>query len=797
MSPDTKMKIPDHVRASFILPIILFALRLFFYFSVIVLIFIHPGISVSFDRTGIMQWFVVIPLMAIIAFLPADAANAKKKYLFALAALVLLSAITAGFSFDALIIFAAGLISFILSILLFQKNQIPFLHSRFANITALEPFLLAWVCLRLLALSRSGEDIAGESIVLTQFILVWTAAVFLFHNAVIYLALNPNSRVKAWKEGIVISFSALAVFVIVLVILPPDFVRNMIIENLATERIPERIQPSDAERGLPRRGNGRRTLPLNEGNGRGELRGVSEHEWPGTGDGSGESRQYLVKIVASQREPVYMGESFRGLLDPVEGFLPSPQEPLNQIAGQRIFVTWFNTDREYNYDRRRNEVFSLSTLQRKYFPWRPFSADPVILNENSGPLRYIHQVASDMHIDDPLLLVNNYIRYFSEREKTALAPYLETPLNNEDKKVFEDYLRYAQNMWRENRDEIIAEDRYLSYVYRELGGESGNEYIEKIIAILTSFSDFRYNLAYNDDSSISALKEFILNTKDGDCVEFSNTLALLGRLAGIPSRVVTGYLAAEGLQTPAHLDGLSVLRSRIPFLQQFPFDNLFMVTNAHSHSWTQFYIPNYGWLDFEATSFSIPPEGMGDFNNWDVVIPILDGNRTFSQVRKFPWQAAGRAALVFLITALVCAYVLRYGRELILYLGTRKGNVRSRARCLYLLLLARLAADGQPIKPASKTAHEYAELFSKKKRSSRGDAETQKEDVNEAEKSIFKSFAEIYSELRWKEFSDQAEADERYNLLKKEYFNIIKISMKKGLHRWFIRLISLRGLAYL
>jgi len=707
--------------------IVLFSIRLFLYFSVISLIFIHPGIIVSFDSIGLLLWMVLIPFIAVITFFH------------------------------------------------------PKLFFWWAKIAALEPFFLAWVCLRLLALSRSGEDIAGQSMALTQFILVWTAVVFLLHSVVNYLCVYPKSRVKIWKEGIIFTLSSLFILFVLVVALPPDFIRNAVIENLITERMPQRIQPSDSDRGLPNRQGGRRTLPRGDGNGRGELRGLSEHDWPGRGDASGENRQYMVKIVASETEPVYMGESFRGQLDPVEGFLLSTQEQLNELARLRFFVTWSNNENEVDIGRRRQEVFSLSTLRSKYLPYRPVVIDPTILNEDAGPLRYIHQVVSNMHDGDPLFLVHIPSRPFSNREKSALASYLEIPLENDDKKIFEDYLNNALRAWQLNSERIITRDRYLSLIFNN-SGISYNEHIEKIIALLVSFSSYQYNLNPSDEHSIAALKHFLLNTKEGDCVEFSNSLALLGRLAGIPSRVVTGYLVSEGLQTPAHLRGLAALRARIPVLQQFPFDNLFMVTNLHGHSWTQFYIPDYGWLDFEATSFSIPPQGMGDFNNWDVVIPLYDPNRTVSQVRKFPWRAAGRAVISLAIFAIVCAYALRYGREIILYTYSQNGkNLRTRARFLYLLLLARLAADGNPIKPASNTAHEYSEIFPKTF-----------EDV-----SCFRKFADIYSELRWRVFTDEAEENVLFQQLLQEYYNILNSTRRGGLHHAAKRLLSLRGLAYL
>jgi transglutaminase-like putative cysteine protease len=744
--------------------IVLFVLRLFLYFSVTALILVHPGISVSFDRIGYLQWFVIIPLETLIAFLPARLLSKKdnvmrNRCILVLSTLIPLSILAGGFGPGALQAFAAGLASFILTYFLFH-------HPRLAKLSILEPFSLAWVCLRLLALSRSGEDIAGQSMALTQFILVWTAAVFLLHSAVVYFCLYPKSRKSSWKEAAVFLPAAVAAVFIVLV-LPPDFVKNTIIDNLLPERIPEKIKDG-SERGIPRDGGrrkGRRTVPLGNGDQPG-LRGIPEYNWPGR-RGSGDSddnRQYMVMIVASGREPVYMGDSFRGQLDPVEGFLPSPQEPLNGLAFTRLFVTWFYNDPDFDIGREKQEVFALSTLPQKFIPWRPVSIDPVILNENSGPLRYIHQVVSNTHIGDPLELVNKPVRPLSDYEKRILAPYLEISLDESDREEFAAYLR-----------DVLGERRQEP---------ADNEYLETIIALLMSFSKYQYNLNYDDDYSIAALKEFLFNSNEGDCVEFSNTLALLGRLAGIPSRVVTGYLAAESLQTPAHLQGLAALRSKIPVLQNFPFDNLFMVTNIHSHSWTQFYIPDYGWLDFESTAFALPPMGMGDFNNWDVVIPLINETKVFSQARKFPWQAVLRAIAALAAAALVSAYVLRYGREAVLYFGARRSG-RAGARSLYLLLLARLAADGKPIKPASKTALEYSELY------------TAQLFPGMEENPHIKTFASIYSELRWRDFPDKAEKEERFLQLNQEYQNILKTTRRKGIHRIFIRLISLRGLAYL
>ena len=762
---------------------VLFWLRLFLYFSVTALILIHPGISVTFDRISFTQWFIIIPALSFIAFISPPDFYFKKRCIIAGASLLFISACAGWFGFGSLQLILAGVVSFTLTYLLFNY---PF----WAKPAVLEPFFLAWVCLRLLSFSRSGEDAANQSAALTQFIFVWTAVVFLFHSAVIYLCLFPKSTGGAVKEGTLFSVAAGALLVLVLVVLPLDFVRNSIIDNLLPDKIPERIKDT-SERGIPQeqggRPKGRRTVPHSEDPHQQGLRGISEYNWQNKtgrgrkGDGSSkDNRQYMVMIVAADREPVYMGNAYKGQLDPEKGFLPSQQEPLNKLTKQRFFTTWFDNEPEVDTDRERQEVSSISVLPNKYLPYRPVSIDPTILSENSGPLRYIHQVVSSTHLGDPLALIVKPSRPLSSLEKNLLAPYMDISLYKDDEKALRTYLNSALKKWKENRNEILSK-----LAKQEETIEPVNEYLENIFAVLTGFSTYQYNISYTEDLTIEDIMDFLLNNTEGDCTEFSNSLALLGRLAGIPSRVVTGYLASEDLQTQAHLRGLYTLRSKIPYLQQFPLENLYMVTNLHSHSWTQFYIPSYGWLDFEATSFAIPPVGAGDFSTWDVVIPLIDEKKLFSQVRKFPWLAVLRAAGIAAIFALVLAYALRYGREFALYLGTQRGG-RSGARSLYLLLLARLAADGKPVKPASKTAIEYAQLFPLTKLG-----------AGAFENPHFKNFASLYTEIRWREFKDSAQMDESFTKLKHEYHNILKTTKRRGIFGWLMRIISLRGLGYL
>ena len=302
-----------------------------------------------------------------------------------------------------------------------------------------------------------------------------------------------------------------------------------------------------------------------------------------------------------------------------------------------------------------------------------------------------------------------------------------------------------------------------------------SDYIRRIAAILRSFSKYQYNLGYKEDTSIEAIVQFLTLGKEGDCTEFSNSAAILGRLAGIPSRVVTGYLAAAELQTPAHVRGLMMLRQSLKVLQEFPLEELFLVTTAHHHSWTQFWLPRYGWTDFETTSYSIPPVGLGDPNNRDVVIPLMQEDPTIAPVPSFPWRKLPRWLAFLATSALFTLYVFRYTREINLRLRARIPDEEG-AQSLYRLLLLRLAVDGRPVKPPSRTSREFAALF--------------------PEEPALATFAEIYTELRYREAFEPGEREALHGKLAAEFRRLGKSFKRPGFLAALRRAFSLRGLGY-
>lgn len=83
--------------------------------------------------------------------------------------------------------------------------------------------------------------------------------------------------------------------------------------------------------------------------------------------------------------------------------------------------------------------------------------------------------------------------------------------------------------------------------------------------------------------------QFLFETKQGYCDNFSTSMVVLLRSVDIPARWVKGF--TQGKETGKTEDGRKIYK----------------VTNANAHSWVEVYFPDYGWIPFEPTqSFYTP-----------------------------------------------------------------------------------------------------------------------------------------------------------------------------------------------
>ena len=82
---------------------------------------------------------------------------------------------------------------------------------------------------------------------------------------------------------------------------------------------------------------------------------------------------------------------------------------------------------------------------------------------------------------------------------------------------------------------------------------------------------------------------FLLTERQGYCTSFASAMAVMARIAGLPSRYIEGYAAVPDS------------------------DGVARVTQKNAHAWTEIYFSGFGWLSFDATpGYGNAPENGSD-----------------------------------------------------------------------------------------------------------------------------------------------------------------------------------------
>ena len=143
-------------------------------------------------------------------------------------------------------------------------------------------------------------------------------------------------------------------------------------------------------------------------------------------------------------------------------------------------------------------------------------------------------------------------------------------------------------LWGAPRPELKAAAKASGYgrVYAiadHLSREASSPY--EFVEGVKRFLDEGYSYSEQPAESERPLRSFLLNQRTGYCQQFSGAMALLLRMAGIPSRVVSGFSPGA------------------PDLDR---DGVFVVRDTDAHSWVEVYFSGLGWVPFDPTPGSSP-----------------------------------------------------------------------------------------------------------------------------------------------------------------------------------------------
>jgi transglutaminase-like putative cysteine protease len=167
--------------------------------------------------------------------------------------------------------------------------------------------------------------------------------------------------------------------------------------------------------------------------------------------------------------------------------------------------------------------------------------------------------------------VNNLVRYLGQSAPAArfdapLKPwqrrnYLALPPGRDPRT-----LALARQWAAETPDPLTLTQRFMSLIER----------------------DFKYSISA-PPVGYNATDEFLFQTKTGFCQHFSSAYAVFMRAAGVPTRVVTGYVGG-------HYNAIG---------------SYWLLKGKDAHAWDEIWLPDRGWVRVDPTA-AIAPENILD-----------------------------------------------------------------------------------------------------------------------------------------------------------------------------------------
>jgi hypothetical protein len=149
------------------------------------------------------------------------------------------------------------------------------------------------------------------------------------------------------------------------------------------------------------------------------------------------------------------------------------------------------------------------------------------------------------------------------------------------------YLSYRMNApLREAIEEASLQadeqrDKRSARIAKQLTASSDTQTLENLVGYFQSL-DLTYTLQPGPLDKKTPIDSFLQGSKKGYCVHFAAAFTYMARIAGLPSRIVTGYLinSEEAL-------------------------NNYLVVRANSaHAWVEVYLKGQGWTRVETTAFA-------------------------------------------------------------------------------------------------------------------------------------------------------------------------------------------------
>jgi transglutaminase-like putative cysteine protease len=156
-----------------------------------------------------------------------------------------------------------------------------------------------------------------------------------------------------------------------------------------------------------------------------------------------------------------------------------------------------------------------------------------------------------------------------------------------------------------------------------------------------------------------SVDEFLFSTRAGFCEHFASAFVFLMRSAGLPARVVTGYLGGD----PNPIDGILTVRQ------------------SDAHAWVEVFLAGRGWLRVDPTAAAVPTRlesGLARSVPGSAALPLLMRQRLeWLRGMRYNWEA-----LVHRWNVWVLGYNPERQREFMSWFGMPRADWRDLAAAL-------------------------------------------------------------------------------------------------------------------
>ena len=213
---------------------------------------------------------------------------------------------------------------------------------------------------------------------------------------------------------------------------------------------------------------------------------------------------------------------------------------------------------------------------------------------------------------------------------------------------------------------------------------------------------FSYTLSPKNLDLSNSVDDFLFNTKEGFCEHYASAFVVLMRAAGIPSRVVTGYLGGE----------------------KNTLNGYYRVKQSDAHAWAEVYYQDTGWTRVDPTGAiaperieknleeALPNENLGGFfsgntfllrleNSWYAIntayfewVLEFDSEKQMDLMKKLGFEKPDWRALVYILVGGVLLSILLMS---FLFWRQSKNIISEPIQRLYLRFLQKLENDGLTI----------------------------------------------------------------------------------------------------